>query len=57
MVSLMEMPQTVSTPVTREAPPPPPLEAENMIEIADLDFAYGTNHVLHDITLAFRAAP
>ena len=51
MVSLMEMPQTVSTPVTREAPPPPPLEAENMIEIADLDFAYGTNHVLHDITL------
>ncbi len=52
MVSLIEMPQTIPTPVTRDAPAPQPAAAENMIEIQDLDFAYGTNHVLHEISLS-----
>ncbi len=52
MVSLIEMPPTASTPALRGAPTPEPIAAENMIEIQELDFAYGTNQVLHDITLS-----
>ncbi len=51
MVSLIEMPQTVSNPVNRTVPAPEATAAETMIEISDLDFAYGTNHVLHDVSL------
>ncbi|MBA2622024.1 MAG: phosphate ABC transporter ATP-binding protein [Chthoniobacterales bacterium] len=45
------MPQTVSNPVNRTVPAPEATAAETMIEISDLDFAYGTNHVLHDVSL------
>ncbi|MEP6956702.1 MAG: phosphate ABC transporter ATP-binding protein PstB, partial [Chthoniobacterales bacterium] len=52
MVSLMETPPpTVSTPVPRTAPAPAAASAQNVIEIEHLDFAYGTNQVLHDVTL------
>ncbi len=53
MVTTLEMPEALSTPVTRDFPAPPaPVEKEkSIIEIENLDFHYGTNHVLHDISL------
>ena len=56
MVSLLEMPQTVSNRVSNEtAPSPEETTGESMIEIENLDFAYGTNRVLHDIDLSIPA--
>ena len=52
MVSLIEMPQTLSQQLPRqadaaeEAPEPAP-----MIHVDDVDFAYGKEQVLHDVTL------
>jgi len=51
MVSLMEMPPTISAPTPRAAPPPESAAAESVIEIEQLDFAYGANQVLHDVNL------
>jgi phosphate transport system ATP-binding protein len=56
MVSLIEMPDTVSKPIVKEAAPRPEPKIESgMIEIEELDFAYGTNQVLHDINLSIPA--
>jgi len=56
MVSLIEMPDTVSKPIIKEAAPgPEPKIATGMIEIEELDFAYGTNQVLHEINLSIPA--
>ena len=56
MVSLLQMPQTVSNRVSNEtAPSPEQKTGESMIEIENLDFAYGTNRVLHDINLSIPA--
>ncbi len=56
MVSLLEMPQTVSNRVSNEtAPSLEEKTGESMIEIENLDFAYGTNRVLHDIDLSIPA--
>ena len=56
MVSLLEMPQIVSNRVSHEtAPSPEQKTGESMIEIENLDFAYGTNRVLHDIDLSIPA--
>jgi phosphate transport system ATP-binding protein len=52
MVSLIEMPQVVSKPeITERTTDPAAIAARGIIEIDDLDFAYGANHVLHDVTL------
>jgi phosphate transport system ATP-binding protein len=56
MVSLIEMPEVVSnsTPNVGERGPDPASVARperGIIEIVDLDFAYGSNQVLHDVTL------
>jgi phosphate transport system ATP-binding protein len=56
MVSLLQMPQTVSNRVSNEtAPSHEQKTGESMIEIENLDFAYGTNRVLHDIDLSIPA--
>ncbi len=57
MVDLMEMPPVVNpaTPALESKESQSALPAANekgIIEIEDLDFAYGTNKVLHDITLS-----
>ncbi|MEY2520725.1 MAG: phosphate transport system ATP-binding protein, partial [Verrucomicrobiota bacterium] len=53
MVSVAEMPEITSPPVADPAVPPPKPEAERgMIEIEDVDFAYGNHQVLHDINLS-----
>ena len=54
MVSLIEMPNIVPTHRQGTAPRPGPEEA-GIIEIEDLDFAYGTNQVLHDVNLNIPA--
>ena len=53
MVSLIDMPQVASKPEIndRMTEPEPTVAARGIIEIEDLDFAYGANHVLHDVTL------
>ena len=56
MVSFLEMPQTVSNRVSNETTPSSEEKTgESMIEIENLDFAYGTNRVLHDIDLSIPA--
>lgn len=52
MVNVLEMPETTS-PVTvnQPAPAPKPKAERGIIEIESLDFAYGTNKVLHDVSL------
>jgi phosphate transport system ATP-binding protein len=56
MVSLIEMPQTL-TPETSRQMDQPANETETvvMIEVDDVDFNYRENRVLHDITLAIPA--
>jgi phosphate transport system ATP-binding protein len=55
-VSLIEMPDTVSKSIIEEAATKPEPETEGgMIEIEDLDFAYGTHQVLHDVNLRIPA--
>ena len=49
MVSLLGMPETLQQPQTRQLAPMEEPERELMIKIDNLDFAYGTNKVLHAI--------
>src|SRR5947209_4583508 len=53
MVSLLRMPDTLSQPVSRQMEPPPSATAANeiMVEIRDVDFAYGNHQVLFDVDL------
>src|SRR5438477_12582623 len=53
MVSLLEMPQTLPQQVPRQndRPVEETESAEIMIDVRDLDFAYGSNQVLHDVSL------
>ena len=53
MVSLIEMPQIVPQQLPRqdEQPAEETEEATVMIDVRDLDFAYGSNQVLHDVNL------
>ena len=56
MVSTIEMPDKVSNPIIKEiATTPEPVIEAAMIEIEDLDFAYGTHQVLHDVNLSIPA--
>jgi phosphate transport system ATP-binding protein len=56
MVSLMEMPQTLTPETSRQMDPPAnETEIAAMIEVDDVDFNYRDNRVLHDITLAIPA--
>ena len=52
MVNVLEMPEATS-PLTVNQPPPgsKPKAERGVIEIDDLDFAYGSHQVLHDVTL------
>ena len=52
MVTVLEMPETIS-PITvnQPAPAPNPEAERDIIEIDSVDFAYGANKVLHDIIL------
>jgi phosphate transport system ATP-binding protein len=55
MVSLLEMPETTSTMTASQTTPAPNPETEHgLIEIEQLDFAYGNHHVLHDVNLNIR---
>jgi phosphate transport system ATP-binding protein len=52
MVTLLEMPETTSPlTVNQPGPAPHPEVERGLIEIDSVDFAYGTNKVLHDISL------
>ncbi len=52
MVTVLEMPETPSQLTVNQPAPTPNLEVERgIIEIDSVDFAYGTNKVLHDISL------
>jgi phosphate transport system ATP-binding protein len=56
MVSLIEMPQTLTPETSRQMDQPAnETEAAVMIEVDDVDFNYRDNRVLHDITLAIPA--
>ena len=56
MVGTAEMPQEITRTIINPPAPSAPAEAvQSMIEIQDLDFAYGSNHVLHDINLAIQS--
>ena len=52
MVNVLEMPETTSHLTVNQPEPGSNPEVERaMIEIADLDFAYGNHQVLHDVNL------
>jgi len=56
MVSILEMPETTSPTIVNQPERIPKQESERgMIEIEQLDFAYGTNKVLHDVNLSIPA--
>jgi phosphate transport system ATP-binding protein len=56
MVSLIDMPQTLTPETSRQMDQPAnETEAAVMIEVDDVDFNYRDNRVLHDITLAIPA--
>ncbi len=63
MVNLMEPPSTLVNPTTppptadksAPSPAPPVVSAKGIIEIEHLEFSYGTNKVLHDISLSIPA--
>src|SRR5437899_4402887 len=57
MVSLLEMPQTLPQQVPRQndRPVEETESAEIMIDVRDLDFAYGGNKVLHNVSLDIPA--
>jgi phosphate transport system ATP-binding protein len=56
MVSVAEMPETTSQIIVNQPSPAPKKEIERgMIEIEQLDFAYGTHQVLHDVNLSIPA--
>ena len=53
MVTILEMPETTSQITVNQPEPGPNPEVERaMIEIADVDFAYGNHQVLHDVNLS-----
>jgi phosphate transport system ATP-binding protein len=55
MVSLLEMPETTSTITANQTRPAPnPTIEHGLIEIEQLDFAYGNHQVLHDVNLNIR---
>jgi len=51
MVSLIDMPETVSTAATARPGPVVPNDKRAMIEVDDLGFAYGNHEVLQEINL------
>jgi phosphate transport system ATP-binding protein len=51
MVSLLKMPDTLSPPTPRSMPSPETEERSVMIEINELDFAYGDNQVVFNVDL------
>jgi phosphate transport system ATP-binding protein len=51
MVSLLKMPDTLSPPTPRSMPSPETEERSVMIEIDELDFAYGDNQVVFNVDL------
>ena len=56
MVSVLEMPEITLPAIVKEPAPAPKAEPERgMIEIDQVDFAYGANKVLHDINLSIPA--
>ncbi len=56
MVNLIDMPQTASQQLSRQIDQPAgETEDAPMIEVRDLDFAYGNNPVLHNVTLEIPA--
>lgn len=57
MVSLLEMPQLLPQQLPRQndRPENETEDATVMISVDDVDFAYGTNQVLHDVTLDIPA--
>src|SRR2546423_987419 len=56
MVAILEMPEATLPAIAKEPAPAPRAGPERgMIEIEDVDFAYGTNQVLHDINLSIPA--
>ena len=56
MVSLAEMPEATSQIIVHQRQPGPEAEIERgMIEIDQLDFAYGGHQVLHDVSLSIPA--
>jgi len=56
MVSLAEMPEATSQIIVNQPEPvPKPGSERGMIEIEQLDFAYGTHQVLHDVSLSIPA--
>src|SRR3989442_16024903 len=57
MVSLLEMPQTLPQQVPRQndRPVEETESAAIMIDVRDLDFAYGGNKVLHNVSLDIPA--
>ena len=56
MVNVLEMPEITLPVIVKEPEPAPKEEVERgMIEIQQVDFAYGTNKVLHNINLSIPA--
>src|SRR5438105_5215843 len=56
MVSILEMPETTSLTIVNQPKPIPKPESERgMIEIEQLDFAYGAHQVLHGVNLSIPA--
>jgi len=56
MVNVLEMPEITLPVIVKEPEPTPKEEVERgMIEIEQVDFAYGTNKVLHNINLSIPA--
>jgi phosphate transport system ATP-binding protein len=56
MVAILEMPEITLPVIAKEPVPAPKVEPERgMIEIKQVDFAYGANKVLHDINLSIPA--
>jgi len=56
MVSVAEMPEITSPIIVNQPEPIPKSEIERgMIEIEQLDFAYGNHQVLHDVNLSIPA--
>jgi phosphate transport system ATP-binding protein len=53
MVNVLEMPEITLPVIVKQPEPAPKEEVERgMIEIEHVDFAYGTNKVLHDVNLS-----
>lgn len=52
MVTVLEMPETTSQITANQEPAPKPEVERGMIDIKNLDFAYGSHQVLHDVDLS-----